>query len=94
MLCSDVQGVLYDAKTGTRIEEASKAGSDRSDSSTDAESHTQGILEIWSCVEKGGFVWMFFGDKNCPMRDRPKIPWVKELNNPGKPPPPPAPPLS
>jgi hypothetical protein len=41
-------------------------------------------LEVWSCQEKGGFVWMFFGDKDTPMDARPAIPWVPELNKPGK----------
>lgn len=70
MKCSSLNGSLYDAKTGAPVEasEGSAAGS----------------LEVWSCKEKGGFVWMFFGDKDTPMKGRPSIPWVKELNNPGK----------
>jgi phenylpropionate dioxygenase-like ring-hydroxylating dioxygenase large terminal subunit len=66
-----VKGTMYDAKTGAPI--------DAKESDSGPERH----LEVWSCKEKGGFVWLFFGDKDTPMKSRPSIPWVKELNNPG-----------
>ena len=64
-----MNGTLYDAKTGAPVAEGS--------------AEADHCLEVWSCKEKGGFVWLFFGDKDTPMQSRPKIPWVKELNNPG-----------
>ena len=70
MLCRLVNGKLYDGQTGAPVDAEGDEGADC-------------CLEIWSCKEKGGFVWLFFGDKDTPMRSRPSIPWVKELNNPG-----------
>ena len=40
-------------------------------------------LEVWDCVEQGGFVWLFFGDRDTPMAARPDIPSVPELALPG-----------
>lgn len=67
-----MNGTVYDAKTGYPVE-ACEGG----------HAEAECYLEVWSCIEKGGFVWLFFGDKDTPMKSRPTIPWVKELNNPG-----------
>jgi phenylpropionate dioxygenase-like ring-hydroxylating dioxygenase large terminal subunit len=40
-------------------------------------------LEVFDCAEQGGFVWLFFGDKDMPISNRPSIPWVPELDLPG-----------
>lgn len=43
------------------------------------------VLKSYDLVEKGGFVWMFNGNKAMPMNARPPIPFVPEV-----PPPPPS----
>jgi phenylpropionate dioxygenase-like ring-hydroxylating dioxygenase large terminal subunit len=40
-------------------------------------------LEVFDCAEQGGFIWLFFGDKEMPASIRPSIPWVPELDLPG-----------
>ena len=33
--------------------------------------------------ERGGFIWLFFGDKSLPAEERPPIPFTPELEAPG-----------
>lgn len=39
------------------------------------------ILPTFNVKEKGGFVWLFFGDESLPDDARPPIPWVQELDD-------------
>jgi phenylpropionate dioxygenase-like ring-hydroxylating dioxygenase large terminal subunit len=32
--------------------------------------------------ERGGFIWLFYGDKNLPAEERPPIPFAAELEDP------------
>jgi hypothetical protein len=40
-------------------------------------------LETWDCMEQGGFIWLFFGDRDTPHEERPAVPSVPELALPG-----------
>lgn len=69
-MCSQLnEDEEFDAVTGLPVDATATASYNR--------------LEIWDCVEQGGFVWLFFGDKASPVESRPPIPWVPELDTPG-----------
>lgn len=40
------------------------------------------LVEAFPVVEKGGFVWLFYGSKELPEDERPPIPFVPELEDP------------
>lgn len=40
------------------------------------------VLQSFDVVEKGGFVWLFYGSKMMPMDARPPIPFVPEVHPP------------
>ncbi|KAF5827662.1 hypothetical protein DUNSADRAFT_275 [Dunaliella salina] len=40
------------------------------------------LVETYPVVEKGGFVWLFFGSKTLPPDERPPIPFIPELEDP------------
>lgn len=40
------------------------------------------VVSAYDVVEKGGFVWLFNGNKHMPMKARPPIPFVPELEDP------------
>ena len=70
VLCSTVEGQEYDMETG-RLLHGDKG---------DAE---EPRLEVWDCLDQGGFVWFFFGDATMPLDKRPPIPHMEELSLPG-----------
>jgi phenylpropionate dioxygenase-like ring-hydroxylating dioxygenase large terminal subunit len=41
------------------------------------------ILDTYPIEERGGFVWLFFGDPRLPADERPPIPYTPELDAPG-----------
>ena len=69
-MISTSDGTAYDAVTGQLL-------------GTGAEGGDAPRLEVWDCIERGGFVWLFFGDKDMPLAARPPIPWVPELDKKG-----------
>jgi phenylpropionate dioxygenase-like ring-hydroxylating dioxygenase large terminal subunit len=41
------------------------------------------LMDSHPVEEKGGFVWLFFGSTSLPPEERPPIPYVPELDDPG-----------
>lgn len=40
------------------------------------------IVSSYPVEERGGFIWLFWGDKSLPADERPPIPWAPELEDP------------
>lgn len=41
------------------------------------------LVNAYPVEEKGGFIWLFYGSPDLPAEERPPIPYVPELDNPG-----------
>lgn len=39
------------------------------------------VIKSWDAVEKGGFIWIFYGSSALPVDERPPIPFVDELDD-------------
>lgn len=70
---------MYDADTGALLGPAMQA----MPPSAPEVAFLEPTLEVWSCYEQGGFIWLYFGDYTTPLADRPPMPSVPELTKAG-----------